>query len=156
MSTITAQILVGQAHPYHGGIMPSHFLFLSENSRPGWVLTEANLYDSERETKRVVWIPTVEHMLEDAFLMTAVHVMKNKNVVALASSFSPNACSGRLELYEDFGPPQRDQLYAACRAIPAFPKMILSVFQGSSLWTHLDVVSRYRLEAEICRSTASR
>ena len=34
MATLTPQILVGIPHPNHGGINPSHFLFLSENNRP--------------------------------------------------------------------------------------------------------------------------
>ena len=33
MATLTAQILIGSEHPYHGGMGPSHQLFLSENDR---------------------------------------------------------------------------------------------------------------------------
>lgn len=38
MAAYTAQALVGQAHPNHGGITPTHRLYLSENSRPAWIL----------------------------------------------------------------------------------------------------------------------
>jgi hypothetical protein len=29
MSTMTAQLLIGEAHPYDGGISPTHSIFLS-------------------------------------------------------------------------------------------------------------------------------
>lgn len=34
MGTFTAVILVGHEHRYDGGIIPSHAVYLSENSRP--------------------------------------------------------------------------------------------------------------------------
>jgi hypothetical protein len=43
MGTITAQILVGSPHLYHDGLMPTHQVFLSENSRPARVLTRPGL-----------------------------------------------------------------------------------------------------------------
>jgi len=79
MSAITAQILVGQAHPNLGGINPTHYLFLSENSRPVWILVPQNLWELESSIneKKVTWIPTVENLLEDALLMIGIHVLKN-------------------------------------------------------------------------------
>ncbi len=39
MAPFTAQILVGHAHPYDGGINGiTHTLYLSENSRPGLII----------------------------------------------------------------------------------------------------------------------
>ena len=40
MATLIAQILIGSSHPYDGGINPTHCLFLSENSKPAWVLKD--------------------------------------------------------------------------------------------------------------------
>ena len=31
MASLTAQLLIGSPHPNDGGIIPSHYLFLSEN-----------------------------------------------------------------------------------------------------------------------------
>ncbi|WP_121661857.1 hypothetical protein [Metabacillus litoralis] len=74
MGTFTAQLLVGQAHPYEGGICGiTHTLQLSENGRPAWVLVSTN---DEKDTKitKITWIPTLEHMLEDALLMIGLYV----------------------------------------------------------------------------------
>ncbi len=83
MATFTAHILVGHSHPNHGGISPSHALFLSENSRPTWILIPLGLPGSESTTghNSITWVPTVEHMLEDALLMIAVHVLQERSIV---------------------------------------------------------------------------
>jgi hypothetical protein len=52
MASFTAQILVGSAHPYNGGIIPTHFLFLSENDRPAWILVPENV-DSKGTIEKV-------------------------------------------------------------------------------------------------------
>lgn len=68
MATLTAQILIGEGHPNHDGINPSHYLFLSENSRSAWVLLPENIFSqSSKRTPKITWIPTVDNMLEDAF-----------------------------------------------------------------------------------------
>ena len=71
MGTFTAQILVGTPDLYHGGIIPTHYLFLSENDRPAWIL------EDKSGSQNVVWVPTIEDILEDALLMIAVHVCKD-------------------------------------------------------------------------------
>ncbi len=37
MAALTTQILIGRPHLNDGGIIPSHFLFLSEGNRPSWI-----------------------------------------------------------------------------------------------------------------------
>ena len=54
MATITAHILVGSAHPNHGGILRTHSLFLSENSRPAWTLAELGAAVGRRGSTRAV------------------------------------------------------------------------------------------------------
>jgi len=82
MATMTAQILVGRPHTNHDGINPTHYLFLSENSRPAWVLVSQNIFPKEqRDHSRITWIPTVENMLEDALLMIALHGQVNGQVM---------------------------------------------------------------------------
>ena len=70
MGSFTAQIIVGQAHPNHGGIIPSYYLFLSENSKPAWLLMSENI--TSNKDKQITWFPTVENMLQDALLMISV------------------------------------------------------------------------------------
>ena len=65
MGTVTAQILIGSPHPNDGGIIPSHYLFLSENDRPSWSLVGANIFqENEKEFSKIVWIPTLDNMVE--------------------------------------------------------------------------------------------
>ena len=82
MATLTAQILVGSAHPNHDGINPTHYVFLWENDRPAWILVHQNIFkEREENVGRITWIPTIENILEDALLMIAIHVCKNNEVM---------------------------------------------------------------------------
>ena len=150
MGTMTAQMLIGAGHPNQDGIDPKRYLFLSENSRPAWLVVEENIFQTTNREKRVVWVPTVKDMLEDAFLMIALHVVKDLELVQLARSFSKVATSHRLELYDSFEDDQRRELYEKCRGLATFPKIVLSVFTGSSLMGQLGVVEKYDMDIEVC------
>jgi len=82
LATITAQILIGTEHPYHGGINPTHYLFLSENDRPSWILVNENISGEISDLERVVWNPTTENMFEDALFMINLYIEKNKTLIA--------------------------------------------------------------------------
>jgi len=157
MGTLTAQILVGSPHVNHDGIQPKNYLFLSENSMPAWVLVPQNIFGEHITTKRITWIPTVENMLEDAFLMIAVHIIKNSEILELAKSFYDKIQqTERLELYEHFNDSQRKQLYEECRHISKFPKLIISVFRYSTIQKQLKVVQEYKMDVEVCCPIYSR
>ena len=157
MGTLTTQILVGSPHPYHGGINPTHYLFLSENDRPAWILVNQNVFPTrQRGYPKIIWIPTVENMLEDALLMIAIHVCKNREVVELAQSFSDKIQANRVEMYRDFEESQRKQLYQKCKVITDFPKIIISTFRDSSIEMQLSVLKQYRMDVEVCRVSYSR
>lgn len=152
MATFSAQIIVGDAHPNDDGINPTHYVFLSENSRPAWVLVPENIFNRRKSaTRKVTWIPTVERMLEDALLMVAIHVMKDSEIVNLAHSLGSNIESERLELYSTFEDSHREQLYQKCREITDFPKMVITAFKGSSIETQLPIVEEYGMDLEVCR-----
>ncbi len=157
MGSITAQIIVGSSHPYHGGIDPTYYVFLFENSRPLWILVPQNIFrEPVRGPRKIVWIPTVENMLEDALLMIAIHVCKNKELIRLAKSFSASIKANRLELYSDLKDLHREQLYQKCREISDFPKTIVSVFKGSTIEKQLSVLKHYKMDVEVCISIYSR
>ncbi|HEY5501390.1 MAG TPA: hypothetical protein VIK09_05360 [Candidatus Humimicrobiaceae bacterium] len=82
MATFTAQILIGTEHPYHGGINPTHFLFLSENDRPAWILTNENITGENPDIEKIVWNPTTENMFEDALFMINLYIEKDKTLIA--------------------------------------------------------------------------
>lgn len=152
MATMTAQILVGAPHPNDGGINPSHYLFLSENSRPAWILVNQNIQAREQGQKpvRIIWIPTVEHMLEDALVMVAIHVMGKPVVLDLAREMTPKLTSDWVELYDDLDEEQREALYRLCRGLVGYPKLILSVFRWSYIAKQLPVLEQYGMDVEVC------
>jgi hypothetical protein len=160
MGSFTAQILVGEPHIYHGGIYPSHYLFLSENDRPAWTMVNQNIIDghfdlkdlSEVKKKRIVWIPTVEHMLEDALLMIVIHIIENQEVIDLAKTIYKDADAERVEMY-CYTDPQRDKLYKACRKIENWPKIVVTLLRDSSITTtKMKILKKYSIAAEVCVS----
>jgi len=157
MATLTAQILVGSAHPNHDGINPTHYVFLWENDRPAWILVHQNIFkEREENVGRITWIPTIENMLEDALLMIAIHVCKNNEVIKLAKSFSAKIESDSMELCSNLEETHRKRLYEKCRQISDFPKIIISVFRGSTIEKQLSVLEQYKMDVEVCKPIYSR
>jgi hypothetical protein len=156
MATLTAQILIGEPHPFKDGIIPSHYLFLSENSMPSWKLVKTNIYQVNNKFPEIEWNPTVENMLEDGLLMVAIHIVKNKEIIKMAKDFSSKIDSQSLELSIELNNKQRDILYQKCRDLPVFPKLIVSVFRSSTIEKQLVVLENYKMEVEVCTPTYSR
>lgn len=153
MGTFTSQILIGQKHSYEGGLINiSHILYLSENDRPAWVLTSANIEDQRSRLKKKVWIPTLENMLEDALLMIGLYVLKDEKLVKLAKQSLQYPDSDYIELYKDIDSDQLQELYIQARKIEASHKIVLSVFHGSSIMAQLPVLKDYRNDIEVCSS----
>ena len=145
MATLTAQILVGAAHPYDGGINPTHFLFLSENDRPAWILLPQNIfYDGEGKVhESITWIPTVENMLEDALLMIAIHALKEVEIIELAENCFRNKEKDRAYLYDDINQEDLKKLHARCRSIERQCKIVVTVLDGSTIHRQLKVLENY-------------
>jgi hypothetical protein len=155
MGTFTAQILVGQKHPYEGGILNiSHMLYLSENDRPAWVLTPVNVFNEKEviQSKRITWIPTLEHMLEDALLMIGLYVVKDNGLLNLFNQYSLDPNKDFIELYQDVKPENLQKLYKEAKHIISSHKITLSVFQGSSIINQLSVLKEYQNDIEVCQS----
>ncbi len=150
MGTFTAQILVGTPDLYHGGIIPTHYLFLSENDKLTWIL------EDKSGSQKVVWIAAPEDALEDALLMIAIHVCKDSNIINLAKSFCKKITSKRVEVKSDLKEAHRKQLYQQCRALSNFPKIIVSVFEDSTIRGQLSVLKHYQMEVEVCVPIYSR
>lgn len=75
MGTITTIIHVGSGHPNDGGIIPEYVMYLSENSRPVWILTE---YLSDETSPVYRMVPhSPKYILEDAFVFIGWAIMKN-------------------------------------------------------------------------------
>lgn len=157
MATLTAQILIGSPHPNHDGLNPTHYLFLSENDRPAWVLVDQNIFQKERSSfPKIIWIPTAERMLEDALLMVVIHILKNREIVKMAKGFFSEIESNGVELYSNLNESQRNKLYQKCRKISDFPKIIISAFRGSTIEKQLAVLKQYKMDVEVCSPIFSR
>ena len=131
---------------------------MKENDQPSWNLVRANVFQESKTYKlsKIVWKPTLENMLEDALLMVAIHVMKNKEIIKIAKDYSSKIESQLLELYSDLNNKQRDILYQKCRELSEFPKIIISVFRSSTIEGQITVLEKYKMEVEVCTPTYSR
>lgn len=153
---MTAQILVGSDNYFHGGINPTHACFLSENSRPAWVLIPLPslvLCSVGAPAKPPVWIPTLEHMLEDALLMLTLHLVRPPELVALADRQFRRDWRNRAELYADITPEALAELRTAVRGLqpgPKLGKLVVSVFEGSYIHSQTGVLAEYPWLYEVC------
>ncbi len=154
MSTVTAQILVGQKHYYSGGIIPSHRLYLFENSRASWLLIAEDISKDPAASNKnkIKWVPTVEKMLEDALLMVAMYVERDEALIKMAGSYFRSKDSNGLELYQDIKPHDLNKLYEKCRSIIFNNKIIVSVFEGSTIRKQIPILKQYSLDMEVCIS----
>jgi len=156
MGTYTAQILVGHSHPYHGGIKPSHILFLSENGRSAWCLYP--ILESPQESSKFfenrVWICDPYTLLEDAMLMIGLFIRKNNELIKLAENFNKELLNTQhLEIFSVLSEKQRMSLYQKSKEISwTYLKVSISVFEGSSL-RNISKLKEYNdLEFEVCVS----
>ena len=150
MSTLTAEILIGAPHIYHGGIAPTHYLFLSENSKPAWILIKENVARRGGIGKKIVWIPNVENMLEIGFLMVAYHVLKDENIINMSEELNSDIKKDFVHFYSLFDEKSENELYKLCKNLKQFPKLIISIFQTSTLLGQLHVIEKYNMDVEVC------
>ncbi len=151
MATYTAQILVGSGHPNQDGIMPSHCLYLSENSRPSWVLLPAS--DSVGSEAKVTWIPTLENTLDDALLMIAIHVLEEPEITRLAAEYATSTENNWVVMYEDISSEHRQELYQKCRQLENRFKLVITMLRGSLLADQLKTLENYQMDVEVCTPT---
>ena len=90
-------------------------------------------------------------------LMIAVYVCKDNGILELIRGFGIGIESGKIEMYSDTTESQRRQLYERCREIPEFPKIVISVFKGSSVGKRdLSILENYTMDVEVCTPIYSR
>jgi hypothetical protein len=154
MATFTCQILIGQKHSYDSGIINiTHTLYLSENSRPAWILSPTDEFNEHKQNpQKITWIPTLENMLEDALVMIGLYVLKDKRLIALANQYFNQHNKNFIELYSDIKSEDLQKLYTQTRKIEGSHKILLSVFQGSSILQQLPVLKDYQNDIEVCKS----
>ncbi|MGG5252241.1 hypothetical protein ACQYAD_01690 [Neobacillus sp. SM06] len=157
MGASTCQILVGKKHSYDGGIINiTHQLYLSENDRPAWVLTPVRTEMEKSTQQKIVWIPTLKNMLEDALVMIGLYVLKDEPLRTLANQFFQNPKKLFIELYKEIPSEDLQKLYEQARKIESAHKIIVSVFHGSSILSQLPILKNYQNDVEVCTSVFSK
>jgi len=151
MGTITAQFLIGDSHIYHDGIIPTHYLFLSENDKPHLILVSQNLSKSP-DPNKVIWIPTVENMLKDALLMISVIIIKDPEILELMKQQNDRIDTLPFELYSCFTKDRLDILYKKLSEIQNWPKLVITVLKDSSLISQIYEIKNFPIYTELCIS----
>jgi hypothetical protein len=156
MAAITALAHLGFAHPNDGGLRPEYLFQLSEGSRPAWLLEPAGVLrqgDGPITLQEpLVWIPTLEHMVDDLFVMIGVHILRDEPILELIRDHGIDPFVSRQELYS-LPAELRVALYARCRAYEGNWKLALTVYDGSCLEKTLSGLSAYRCQLEVCCSS---
>lgn len=173
MAPVTAQLLVGHSDLYHGGIYPTHRLWLSENSRPAWVLEpdrraaraeQAGDEDPPTWTlEPTVWVPSgPDFVLEDAILLIAIHVLREPSVLEIVNERFPVLTESRIPFeqkpveLEGLPADELAELRSLCRQSDLAYKLVVTVLSDSSLVAQLPVLEDYPMELEVCTVTYSR
>ena len=164
MATWTAQILVGNSHPNHGGITAGYQLFLSENDRPCWEcfpIFPPRLGEVLKNEGHTVWIPPGPgSILECGLLMVALHCFDpmarrpvNKELVSSAKSMSKNIMDKFVDM-SILTDKQFKELYDMAKKIELndSDKLIVTVLAGSSITGRLKELKKHKYDFEVCFS----
>ena len=164
MATWTAQILVGNSHPNHGGITAGYQLFLSENDRPCWEcfpIFPPRLGEVLKNEGHTVWIPPGPgSILECGLLMVALHCFDpmarlpvNKELVSSAKSMSKKIMDKFVDM-SILTDKQFKELYDMARKIKIndSTKLIVTVLACSSITGRLKELKKHKYDFEVCFS----
>jgi len=161
MGSANAFIMVGRPDFLHNGIYPTHCLILHENDKPWWVLTPIFRFPDECKPKNcniIVWIPTVEQVLEDALLMIGIYIIKDKELVSLAKKFFKNMEGNRIWLYDDIEKEDLKKLREVCKKVlPKYNlKIVVAITLDSTILHQIDVLKDYKIVCEVCTTRFGR
>jgi hypothetical protein len=153
MSATTAQILLGSSHSNDGGINPSFALYLHEGDRCAWSMHEIDLGGSTN--KRIAyWVPDPTQIMADAILMAAFHTGGDDCFRANLLNVFPAVKMNCLESFE-LALTDRLEFLDMVKKIP-MPKMVVSIFQGSSLKGQTGLLAEFPFDCEVCESVSYR
>ena len=164
MATWTAQILVGNSHPNHGGITAGYQLFLSENDRPCWEcfpIFPPRLGEVLKNEGHTVWIPPGPgSILECGLLMVALHCFDpmarlpvNKELVSSAKSMSKKIMDKFVDM-SILTDKQFKELYDMAKKIKIndSDKLIVTVLAGSSITGQIKELKKHKYDVEVAYS----
>jgi hypothetical protein len=140
MSTSTATIFIGYAHQNDSGIVPSHLILFTENSRPAIILQSI---DKPGNTKVV--IPTVGNTIDDIYLTIAVYILK------AIKPPRPLSNKRRDSLHEIFEKTELAELYNATSMVLKDKelKVVFNILDNSLLLSLVHEIKKYPVDVEI-------
>ncbi|TVQ25838.1 MAG: hypothetical protein EA383_07165 [Spirochaetaceae bacterium] len=156
MATFTAQVLIGSSHPNHDGIIPTHALLVSENSRAALVLMPFGVHEGEvraddaTNPRRIVWIPHPAHVVDDLVLQVLVHVMREPAVSSGAEEIIPGLTTAEHVDLSELNAADRGTLSALCLGVAFIPKLVVTLLGGSLLTPNITRFGDYTMDIEIC------
>ena len=164
MGTVTATMLIGGTHPYHGGIIPSHMILFRENDCP--ILTLIQFRESVPETFGIVvegvstqgrlasWVPrSWDDMLEDALLMVGIYVLGIPELVSrMEKIFRDITNVGISDLTKNER--EVEEMRGILREhIGEYDiKIVLTIMEGSTVLRQIRKLEKYKVAFEICVS----
>jgi hypothetical protein len=141
MSTTTALILVGRSHPNHSGIIPSHHIRLTENSRPALILQSLDETDSEP----IILIPSVENTIDDIYLMISTYILK------LVHPSVELHTKELISIYDLVDSVERHDLYTSSKkCLQAIDmKVVFNILEHSMLLDQIQRIPKYPIDFEV-------
>jgi len=130
---------------------------LIEGSQPAWKLEIPALLEEGQPAREIMWIPSLEHLLEDLIVMFGLHVIKTPELLEVVAGAGVDLL-GKTVTVNNLSAELRKALYAAARAVDGDFKLGLMVFEGSYLYRHgaLTVLKEFVFDVEICRMVYKR
>jgi hypothetical protein len=156
MATFTAHVLIGRTHPNHDGILPTHTILLSENSRAALVLVPFDVWGDDEfqpdlpTSRRIVWIPHPDYIVDDLMLQVGVHVLRESEAIAQAKTIVDDIVTADNVDLSDLTADDRKMLSAACHTVKDFPKLVVTVLTGSTLLRSVVCFENYSMDIEVC------
>jgi len=151
----TAQILIGDPiESFIDRFTPQFVIYLTENSRPSLVLNATSIHqDDAIDFQQVIWVPTLENILEDALLMIVLYLHKDEVFINIAKKYIE--LKSGIECY-DIPEEGRSVLYEMLKGYRFRDYLIGTVFEGSSLTHQVERIKDYEVIGEICCSISIR
>lgn len=156
MATFTAQVLIGHSHRYHDGILPTHAIMVSENSRAALVLKPFHVYEDEEPSaetaspRTVFWIPNPDHIVDDLVLQICLHVLHEPGVIAQTETIYKGLSEAQHAELVKLPAADRAALSAACLEVKGFPKLVVTLLGGSLLTRNITRFGDYSMDIEVC------
>jgi len=147
--------MIGHASREGEGLRVGHTIRLVEGDRPAW---KVELPVEGKPPRELMWIPSLEHTLDDLVVMMGLHLVKHQGLLELAQvATDVDLMADYVEVYT-IPLDVREKLYAAAREVDGNFKMALVIFNSCILeqGRRLETVSNYSFDVEICRSTYRR